>query len=76
MLGFFLDIPLAECIQCYKCTTVGPQPLQNETKRICSDFDHSERYIVDCPYSTFCMKKTFTVNLHTRKNYWLFNKSR
>lgn len=35
----------------------------NEIVRLCSQFDHSEKFIVDCPYSTLCMKKTYSVNL-------------
>jgi len=57
---------LTESIQCFKCTIVAPPAFLNETKRLCSDFDYSERFIVDCPYSTFCMKKTYTVNLQTK----------
>ena len=31
--------------------------------RLCSEFDYSDKFIVDCPYSTFCMKKYFTAKI-------------
>ncbi|KAJ8957949.1 hypothetical protein NQ318_001948, partial [Aromia moschata] len=44
-------------IQCYKCLVGPPSFYVNETIRLCKDFDYSEKFIVNCPYSTFCMKR-------------------
>ncbi|XP_068901940.1 uncharacterized protein [Tenebrio molitor] len=50
-------------IQCYKCTTTKPPLFSNETTRLCSEFDYSDKFVVDCPYSTFCMKRYFTAKI-------------
>ncbi|KAF2882724.1 hypothetical protein ILUMI_23457 [Ignelater luminosus] len=57
-------VPMAQSIQCFKCTIVAPPAFPNEPKRLCSSFDYSDHYIVDCPYSTFCMRKTYVVDLN------------
>ncbi|KAJ8978795.1 hypothetical protein NQ317_015520 [Molorchus minor] len=44
-------------IRCYKCSVARYVHYINETIRLCEDFDHSDKYIVDCPYSTLCMKR-------------------
>ncbi|XP_044260918.1 uncharacterized protein LOC123008920 [Tribolium madens] len=49
--------------KCYKCTTTKPSLYSNETVRLCSEFDYSEKFIVDCPYSTFCMKRDFSAKI-------------
>lgn len=60
------NMPVIESILCYKCTIVAPPSYHNLTKRLCSDFDGSDHFMVDCPYSTFCMKKMYTVKLKTK----------
>ncbi|GJQ78097.1 hypothetical protein Trydic_g2435 [Trypoxylus dichotomus] len=51
-------------IRCYKCAPVPRTTyVKNDTVRLCSQFDYSEKYIIDCPYSTLCMKKIYSVNL-------------
>ncbi|XP_067015009.1 uncharacterized protein [Anabrus simplex] len=50
-------------LSCYKCTILPPPPNSSETTRLCSHFDGSSKYVVDCPFSTFCMKKTFELPL-------------
>ncbi|XP_049839442.1 uncharacterized protein LOC126284510 [Schistocerca gregaria] len=50
-------------LKCYKCTIRPPSQYSNETERLCSGFDGSEKYQVDCPHSTFCMKKIFELSL-------------
>lgn len=62
--NFFSDLPIIDAVlKCYHCTMTLPNLYTNETPRLCQNFDESEKFIVDCPYSTFCMKKNFTVNL-------------
>ena len=34
-------------------------------KRLCSKFDGSERFAVDCPLSTLCKTRTFHLHTHT-----------
>ncbi|KAK7794426.1 hypothetical protein R5R35_003801 [Gryllus longicercus] len=50
-------------LSCYKCTVLPPPHSSNETARLCSHFDGSARFQVDCPYSTFCLKRTFELPL-------------
>ncbi|XP_028157271.1 uncharacterized protein LOC135082282 isoform X3 [Ostrinia nubilalis] len=52
------------CLQCYQCL-INPLPGQyyNTTKNLCVHFDYSERFIVDCPFSTMCMKQAFHLDL-------------
>ncbi|XP_066249990.1 uncharacterized protein [Euwallacea similis] len=47
------------CIRCYQCY-LAEQPYYIEEKvvRTCTHFDYSDDYIVDCPESTFCYKKS------------------
>ncbi|RZF38113.1 hypothetical protein LSTR_LSTR006512 [Laodelphax striatellus] len=75
----FLPVAVASCfillsgspvrgLKCYQCTTVYSPTMPNETEvHLCSKFDQSEKYEVDCPYSTFCMKKTFQLELQYGK---------
>ncbi|XP_050312557.1 uncharacterized protein LOC126747797 isoform X2 [Anthonomus grandis grandis] len=44
----------SEAIQCYRCKVASF--VYTDTIPICKDFDLSERFIVDCPYSTWCVK--------------------
>ncbi|XP_072934432.1 uncharacterized protein [Epargyreus clarus] len=51
-------------LQCYKCL-INPPPghYYNTTKRLCSHFDYSDKFVVDCPYSTMCMKQDFYLDI-------------
>ncbi|CAG9857670.1 unnamed protein product [Phyllotreta striolata] len=63
------SIPNAEAtIRCYKCLATLPTFYTNETIRLCKDFDYSDKFIVDCPYSTYCTKKFTTANIPTTIN--------
>ncbi|KAF7283619.1 uncharacterized protein LOC143194029 [Rhynchophorus ferrugineus] len=42
-------------IQCYRCM-FAPY-IYDSNANLCKDFDYSDKFIVDCPYSTFCTKK-------------------
>lgn len=51
---------MGSSLLCYRCDST----LQNaKSALLCSDFDYSDRFIVQCSNSTFCMKKDYTVNL-------------
>lgn len=43
-------------LQCYDCSEQPVQLNPNKTVPLCSDFDKSWRFVVDCPHSTFCRK--------------------
>lgn len=51
-------------LQCYQCL-INPPPghYYNTTKRLCVHFDYSDKFIVDCPYSTMCMKQEFHLDI-------------
>lgn len=49
-------------VKCYRCT-VGPTQRQNHTDQLCLKFDQSDDFVVDCPYSTMCMKKVYRYQL-------------
>ncbi|CAI6345046.1 unnamed protein product [Macrosiphum euphorbiae] len=54
-------------IDCYECTVHPPEPYMNLTTRLCSKFDGSDHYKVHCPNSTYCMKKSFQLELQAGK---------
>ncbi|XP_026501281.1 uncharacterized protein LOC113404573 [Vanessa tameamea] len=51
-------------LQCYQCL-INPPPGQyyNTTKRLCMHFDKSDKFVVDCPFSTMCMKQEFHLDI-------------
>ncbi|KAM3964055.1 uncharacterized protein ACR2FA_002102 isoform 1-T2 [Aphomia sociella] len=51
-------------LQCYRCL-INPPPGEkyNTTKNLCAHFDYSDKFIVDCPYSTMCMKQEFHLDI-------------
>lgn len=57
-------------LQCYQCL-INPPPGQyyNTTKRLCVHFDHSDKFIVECPYSTMCMKQEFHLDIQNGGMY-------
>lgn len=58
------DITGVTSLQCYHCL-INPPPGEyyNTTKRLCMHFDYSERFVVECPYSTMCMKQEFHLDI-------------
>ncbi|KAL3271268.1 hypothetical protein HHI36_021759 [Cryptolaemus montrouzieri] len=59
----FSDVPPSTAIRCYKCSLTKTNLYLTETTGLCSEFDYSERFIVDCPESTFCVKKIYQANI-------------
>lgn len=55
------NLDVTEALKCYRCT-VGPTLKENRT-HLCTKFDESDDFVVDCPYSTMCMKKVFQYEL-------------
>ncbi|XP_050441142.1 uncharacterized protein LOC126846068 [Adelges cooleyi] len=54
-------------IDCYECTVHPPERYLNKTAKLCSKFDSSDLFKVHCPYSTFCMKKSFQLEMQGGK---------
>ncbi|XP_018913377.1 uncharacterized protein [Bemisia tabaci] len=52
---------------CYECTVHPPSSHSNQTARLCSKFDASAHFQVECPYSTFCMRRSFKLDLKDGK---------
>ncbi|XP_056640011.1 uncharacterized protein LOC130902561 [Diorhabda carinulata] len=66
---FLKNVPTVEStIRCYKCLAALPQYYSTEPVRLCKDFDYSEKFIVTCPYSTFCTKKITSAKIPTTIN--------
>lgn len=63
-LTHFLDKTTA-AIKCYECTVI-PQRVGNETiSRLCSKFEETKNFEVDCPYSTMCKKRVYRLKLQS-----------
>ncbi|XP_075219056.1 uncharacterized protein LOC142323383 [Lycorma delicatula] len=60
-----------EGLTCYQCIVHPQYNNHNETARLCSKFDASETFEVQCPYSTFCLKKTFELEIQNGKKIQL-----
>ncbi|XP_050337920.1 uncharacterized protein LOC126764170 isoform X3 [Bactrocera neohumeralis] len=57
-------------IKCFKCSvTVEKNYIQNITvlTPMCTKFDWSENFIIDCPFSTMCLKTISTLHLQNEK---------
>ncbi|XP_018794285.1 PREDICTED: uncharacterized protein LOC108972216 isoform X3 [Bactrocera latifrons] len=57
-------------IKCFKCgVTVEKNYIQNITvlTPMCTKFDWSENFIIDCPFSTMCLKTISTLHLQNEK---------
>ncbi|XP_045771132.1 uncharacterized protein LOC123871391 [Maniola jurtina] len=51
-------------LQCYQCLINPPLgQYYNTTKNLCVHFDYTERFIVECPFSTMCMKQEFHLDI-------------
>lgn len=59
-----LSDKVAFAIKCYECS-VHPKRNGNNTSfdTVCTKFDESERFEVDCPFSTMCKKRVYRYQL-------------
>jgi len=52
-------------IECYSCYVKSPPRAPGSSppifERLCSRFDQSDQYLVNCTHSTLCMTRTFTL---------------
>jgi len=66
-IPFFAFILLASFqtvlgIDCYRCLPKNKPVTVNQTFKSCSLFDYSSEFKIDCPLSTFCMKRNYTLD--------------
>ncbi|XP_044313369.1 uncharacterized protein LOC123037318 [Drosophila rhopaloa] len=57
---------LADVLQCYKCSvSIEKYVVDNKTMTtpLCSKFQESSNYMVQCPYSTMCLKSISILHL-------------
>lgn len=50
-------------IKCYRCTVGPSNRFANRTQQLCAKFSESDDFVIDCPFSTMCMKKVFNYKL-------------
>lgn len=58
---------MANAIKCYRCT-VGPSHRLNGSQQLCLKFSESDNFVVDCPFSTMCLKKVYRYQLNDGTN--------
>lgn len=46
--------------------------IYDSNSNLCKDFDYSDKFIVDCPYSTFCVKKNTHAFISDGKCYVVY----
>lgn len=59
---YFIGGAAIECYSCYvKAPPRAPGSPTPQFESLCSRFDKSEEYVVNCTQSTLCMTRTFTL---------------
>jgi len=58
---FIITFHSASGIQCYRCLPKTTPVAGNQSVEACTQFDGSSKFKMDCPLSTFCMKRNFTL---------------
>lgn len=66
-INLFLNLLFVDktsgAIKCYECTVI-PQRKVNETaEKLCSKFEETDYFEVNCPYSTMCKKRIYRLSL-------------
>ena len=66
----------ASGIQCYRCLPKAGPVTVNQTSfsEPCAQFDGSSKFVIDCPLSTFCMKRNFTLEFPDGSEFPTFSK--
>ncbi|KAJ6636446.1 hypothetical protein Bhyg_15036 [Pseudolycoriella hygida] len=59
----FMLLDQSNAIQCYRCTVAPTNRHENRSQQLCLHFSESDEYVVDCPYSTMCMKEIYKYQL-------------
>lgn len=59
----FMLLDQSNAIQCYRCTVAPTNRHENRSQQLCLHFSESDEFIVDCPFSTMCMKKVYKYQL-------------
>merc|ERR1719195_2114110 len=68
-----MELPApVESLECYSCHVLPPprSPLEKppDFEPLCSKFDGSEKFVVNCTQSTFCMTRTYRLHLRRGKS--------
>jgi len=53
----------SNAIKCYRCTVAPTNRHENRSQQLCLHFSESDDFVVDCQYSTMCMKKIYKYQL-------------
>lgn len=59
---FFFIAGFASAIKCYRCS-VAPSMNKSMEHQVCAKFEETDDFVVDCPFSTMCMKKIYRYQL-------------
>lgn len=57
------NIDVTEAVKCYRCTVGPTHRTGNRSQQLCAKFSESDEFVVDCPYSTMCMKRVLSYQL-------------
>lgn len=71
----YLITDVTAAIKCYRCTVAPSFRSDNRTQQLCSKFSETDEFVVDCPYSTMCMKKVFRYQLQDGTNIETVNRN-
>lgn len=52
-------------VKCFFCSVRPPSKTSGLPERLCSQFDASPNFEIDCPLSTLCQTRTFTLQTHS-----------
>ncbi|XP_037039790.1 uncharacterized protein LOC119076890 [Bradysia coprophila] len=59
----FMLLDQSNAVRCYRCTVAPTNRHENRSQQLCLHFSESDEFVVDCPYSTMCVKKIFKYQL-------------
>lgn len=63
LLAILIDTTHA-AMKCYECTVYPKRQINQTTDRLCSKFEETEFFEVECPFSTMCKKRTYRFQLN------------
>eukprot|EP00094_Tigriopus_californicus_P006781 TCALIF_06532-PA protein Name:"Protein of unknown function" AED:0.04 eAED:0.04 QI:0/0.66/0.25/0.75/0.66/0.75/4/29/238 len=52
-------------VKCFFCSVRPPSKRSGQPERLCSHFDEGPNFEIDCPLSTLCQTRTFTLQTHS-----------
>lgn len=61
---FLFTDNVAVAIKCYECTVNPRRPINGSAiERLCTKFEETKDFEIDCPYSTMCKKRLYRYQL-------------